>query len=350
MIFGKHLGVFGNTGSGKTCTVVSLIQNYIRNNDNKDVKFVILDVNGEYKSAFNKNEAKYIPFSDLRINHNILSHTEYGKLFRASEGVQYPVLKTSIEKLSNINKNWDLTELKGELEEWVSNNTPNNNYGKPDTYTNNSLNGYLRTLFLRLDQIYEDEELMKVINNQDSENIIEIIKKSNEKVIIIDLQVSTDTLDIILFLLFKALYIEKILKSQSIKTHLSLVLEEAHRYINATIQETKLGSYYIDKLAREGRKFGIGLIVSSQVPSMLSYEIISQCNSVVMHKITSKKDLEFLRGVMRISNDSFYLQMSSLEKQHAIVCGEAFTNDSLVKISTANPLPKSNDPIIPTIS
>ena len=350
VIFGKHLGVFGNTGSGKTCTVVSLIQNYIRNNDNKDVKFIILDVNGEYKRAFNKNEAKYIPFSDLRINHNILSHTEYGKLFRASEGVQYPVLKTSIEKLSNINKNWDLTELKGELEEWVSNNTPNNYQGKPDTYTNNSLNGYLRTLFLRLDQIYEDEELMKVINNQDSENIIEIIKKSNEKVIIIDLQVSTDTLDIILFLLFKALYIEKIFKSQSIKTHLSLVLEEAHRYINATIQETKLGSYYIDKLAREGRKFGIGLIVSSQVPSMLSYEIISQCNSVVMHKITSKKDLEFLRGVMRISNDSFYLQMSSLEKQHAIVCGEAFTNDSLVKIRTANPLPKSNDPIIPTIS
>ena len=37
VIFGKHLGVFGNTGSGKTCTVVSLIQNYIRNNNNKDV-------------------------------------------------------------------------------------------------------------------------------------------------------------------------------------------------------------------------------------------------------------------------------------------------------------------------
>lgn len=349
VIFGKHLGVFGNTGSGKTCTVVSLIQNYIRNNENKNIKFIILDVNGEYKSAFEKNEAKYIPFSDLRINHNILSNTEYGKLFRASEGVQYPVLKTSIEKLSASDKNWDLKKLKVELEEWVSNNTPNNNYGKPDTYTNNSLNGYLRTLFLRLDQIYEDEELMRVINDQNSENTIDIIKKTSEKVIIIDLQISIDTLDIILFLLFKALYIEKILKSQSINTHLSLVLEEAHRYINTTIQETKLGSYYIDKLAREGRKFGIGLIVSSQVPSMLSYEIISQCNSVVMHKITSKKDLEFLRGVMRISNDSFYLQMSSLEKQHAIVCGEAFTNDSLVKIRTANPLPKSNDPIITTI-
>lgn len=48
VLFGKHLGVFGNTGSGKTCTVVSIIQNYIRNNPNKDIKFVILDVNGEY--------------------------------------------------------------------------------------------------------------------------------------------------------------------------------------------------------------------------------------------------------------------------------------------------------------
>ena len=52
VLFGKHLGVFGNTGSGKTCTVVSIIQKYIRNNPNKDIKFVILDVNGEYQNAF----------------------------------------------------------------------------------------------------------------------------------------------------------------------------------------------------------------------------------------------------------------------------------------------------------
>lgn len=129
-------------------------------------------------------------------------------------------------------------------------------------------------------------------------------------------------------------------------THLNLVLEEAHRYINADISETKLGNYYIDKLSREGRKFGIGLVISSQVPLMLSYEIVSQCNSVIMHKITSKRDMEFLRGVLRISNDAFYLQMSALEKQHAVVCGEAFPNDSIVKIYDAYPLPQSNDPVI----
>ena len=80
------------------------------------------------------------------------------------------------------------------------------------------------------------------------------------------------------------------------------------------------------------------------------YEIVSQCNSVIMHKITSKRDMEFLRGVLRISNDAFYLQMSALEKQHAIVCGEAFPNDSIVKIHDAYPLPQSNDPVIDDIN
>lgn len=42
VLFGKHLGVYGNTGSGKTCTVVSIIQNYIRENPGKDIKFIIL--------------------------------------------------------------------------------------------------------------------------------------------------------------------------------------------------------------------------------------------------------------------------------------------------------------------
>ena len=152
-----------------------------------------------------------------------------------------------------------------------------------------------------------------------------------------------------LYLLFKTIYqykVEQCRDEVPDSTHLNLVLEEAHRYINADLNETKLGNYYIDKLSREGRKFGIELVISSQVPSMLSYEIVSQCNSVIMHKITSKRDMEFLRGVLRVSSDAFYLQMSALEKQHAIVCGEAFPNDGIVKILDAFPLPQNNDPEI----
>ena len=93
VLFGKHLGVFGNTGSGKTCTVVSIIQNYIRQNPQKDIKFIILDVNGEYQCAFEENEAEYISFDQFRLHHSILSIPEYGRLFRAAEGGTVPCLK-----------------------------------------------------------------------------------------------------------------------------------------------------------------------------------------------------------------------------------------------------------------
>jgi len=337
VIFGKHLGVFGNTGSGKTCTVVSLIQNYIRNNPNKDIKFIILDVNGEYRTAFTNDESDYIPFDQLRFHHTVLNCVEYGRLFRASEGVQYPALKSSIAKLSADHTVWDLNSLSSEIDQWISSNSR-------DNFSLNQLNGFLRTMKLRIDGITDDKALMTVINTETEVDTLSRILNSNKKVFILDLQVSSDSLDIVLYMLFKKLYQFKALNRNV--SHLNLVLEEAHRYINANVEETKLGSYYIDKLSREGRKFGIGLIIASQVPSMLSYEIVSQCNTVIMHKITSKRDMEFLRGVLRVSNDSFYIQMSALEKQHAIVCGEAFPNDTIVKIRDANPLPRSNDPII----
>lgn len=346
VLFGKHLGVFGNTGSGKTCTVVSIIQNYIRKNPQKDIKFIILDVNGEYQKAFTEDEADYIPFSDLRFHHSILSNPEYGRLFRAAEGVQYPALRDCIGKLKEADEKWDLNGLSAEIDAWIEERTDVQN-GKKSDFSRNQISGYLRTMCLRVDGIVEDLELMQVINSQDGNQTLDQLLETDKKVVILDLQVSSDSLDIVVYLLFKAIYEYKSHNRES--THLSLVLEEAHRYINTNAEESRLGSYYIDKLSREGRKFGVGLIIASQIPSMLAYEVVSQCNSVIMHKITSKRDMEFLRGVLRVSNDTFYLQMSALEKQHAIVCGEAFPNDSVVRIHDASPLPRSNDPEIDDI-
>ena len=72
----------------------------------------------------------------------------------------------------------------------------------------------------------------------------------------------------LLYLLFKTIYqykVEQRKEEVPDPTHLNLVLEEAHRYINANLDETKLGNYYIDKLSREGRQFGIGLFDRSDV-------------------------------------------------------------------------------------
>ena len=281
------------------------------------------------------------PFENVRFHHSILNNPEYGRMFRAAEGVQYPALKDSIQQLKAIGDKWDLSRLSAQLSAWIDKS------GK-DNFSKSQLTGFLRTMNLRIDGITDDEELMTVINSASDKETIDSILSTNKKVIILDLQVSTDCLDIIVYLLFKTIY--RLKTQRTCNTHLSLVLEEAHRYINTNTEESKLGSYYIDKLSREGRKFGVGLMIASQVPSMLQYEVVSQCNSVIMHKITSKRDMEYLRGVLRISNDTFYMQMSALEKQHAIVCGEAFPNDSVVRIHDAYPLPRSSDPKIDEIT
>ena len=339
ILFGKHLGVFGNTGSGKTCTIASIIQNHIRNY-NSSIKFVILDVNGEYKNAFADEEMEYHNFENLNFPHHILSMPEYGKLFRASEGIQYPALKDSINDLKNRNINWSISELTDKIKSWITGKVGN------DSFSSNQLNGYLRTMLLRIDSIMEDSRLMSIIENENSSNnTLYNIKKSRKKVHILDVNVSNDSLDIILFLLFKMIYLEKIIK-HNFPEHLVLVLEEAHRYINNDSDTTKLGNYFIDKISREGRKFGLSLVISSQVPSMLSYSIISQCNSVVMHKITNKRDADYLKGILKLSSDIYYHQMNSLPKQHALVCGEAFKNDVVVRILDADPLPNSLDPTI----
>ena len=265
ILFGKHLGVFGNTGSGKTCSVVSIIQHYIRNNATKDIKFLILDVNGEYQSAFGEEEAEYIPFNQLRFHHSILSNTEYGRLFRAAEGVQYPALKDCISELSSVKRMWDMNDLPDTLNKWIESHAAEKQ-GRKDEFSKNQISGYLRTMCLRVDGILEDDELMTVINSPEKKDTLSRALDSDKKVIILDLQVSSDSLDIVVYMLFKAVYEHKMQRNDN--THLSLVLEEAHRYINTNADESKLGSYYIDKLSREGRKFGIG--VNYSVPNSVN--------------------------------------------------------------------------------
>ena len=234
----------------------------------------------------------------------------------AISGIYDPAIKSCISALAAKNKQWDMRKLPNQIEEWINENTPQNQKGEKDVFSKNNISGHLRTMSLRIDSVLNDSQLMSVINTAGDEQTIDTILKSPKPVVVIDLQVSSDTLDVVLYLMFKALYERKSKRVDT--THICLVLEEAHRYINTGAEESKLGSYYIDKLAREGRKFGVGLIISSQVPSLLSYEIVSQCNSVVMHKINSKKDLEFLKNVLRVSSDNFHQQMSALEKQYAI--------------------------------
>jgi len=354
ILFGKHLGIFGNTGTGKSCTVTSIIQGLkdrLTDEEGNLVetspKIIIFDSNNEYSNAFENTGLKFLKIKkeELKLPHSKLSYIEHYKLFGASQGVQVPVLKEALQRNKKIkNDKYSFNDIKNEIDKIIEENSKEidrNNKIVRSNFSYNQWKNWLNPLLNRIEMLEQNEELKLIIDyNEETKNTIEKIKNDKENnILIIELDFDKEELDIIMFIFSKLLYNE--CKNENIV----LVLEEAHRYINEEdIGEYKLGNYYIQKIAREGRKFGISLIVSSQRPSELSKSVVSQCNSFIIHRLTNKSDNEFVYRILSNHSKGYLNLLSGLEKQHALVCGEAFGFTDIIKIETANPTPKSEDP------
>lgn len=99
-----------------------------------------------------------------------------------------------------------------------------------------------------------------------------------------------------------------------------------------------------EKIAREGRKYGLSLIVSSQRPSELSKTILSQCNTFIVHRIQNPDDQKYIRQLVSAANEYILNQLPVLPQQHAIVMGEAVRSPIQVKLREVNPKPNSENP------
>lgn len=105
----------------------------------------------------------------------------------------------------------------------------------------------------------------------------------------------------------------------------NVILDEAHRYLTDTNQEARIKSLRVfEKIAKEGRKFGIFLIVASQRPSELSKTVLSQCNNFILHRIRNNLDLDQMRKSIPYINDSQLFRLSYLKTGVALMVGESF--------------------------
>lgn len=360
VLFGKHLGVFGNTGTGKSCTVASIIQGLKTRLSNRSgeaievkPKIVIFDANNEYEKAFSntKYAVKKISKDNIFLPHYFLSYSEYYSFLGASQGVQAPALKTAIDTLREVNPTFSFKDLPGEIKKWIGNrsikedgNSPTQSKPVIDHFRYNQWYGWCSTMINRIETIIDDEKIINIIDT--NRNTVEEIMASEEEIILIEADFDKSELDIIIFLFSKLMYVKAVDNKHNDKMdNLVILFEEAHRYISESDNtEYKLGSFYIERLAREGRKFGISLIISSQRPSELSRVIVSQCNSFIVHRITNKLDLEFIQRSINTNHNDLISYLSGLEKQYAIVFGEAFGYSDIIRIENAAPTPSSEDP------
>ena len=125
-----------------------------------------------------------------------------------------------------------------------------------------------------------------------------------------------------------------------------LVCEEAHRYVpNRGEAQYEAAQEAIRRIAKEGRKYGIGLLLVSQRPSEVEATVLSQCNSWIVLRVTNDSDREHVKAILPDSMAGLTKMLSGLRRQEAIFVGQAAMLPSRIMIRDLTPdqLPKSND-------
>lgn len=444
--FGSHSAILGNTGSGKSCTIASILQTLYRFEDYSATgsTFIFLDVNGEYRQAFSQlnkcnSEIEVTNFSldeiieddkteveKFILPHWFLNIDEWALLLQASERTQLPILRNALGFTQNLSpevlqhiyacsimyvfEHWESPVAKrqriislldsAKFNPTIDFSKYNSQYGNfpsgeeekfktavrrfikedividpvynsekfnfedlgkaletallyEEYHGNKQIREYCSSLITRLKSIQNREDFKFLTNNKEENNQDEFLKKflgiDNQKkksqIIIIDLNSANDeTVEIVSCVLSRMIF-EKLRQAKNRNTYpVNLVLEEAHRYIS-----TNSGKVFGDankifeRIAKEGRKYGMFLLVSSQRPSELSRTVLSQCSNFIVHRIQNPEDLSHIRQITPHISETILRRMPSIPTQHALIFGHAVNLPTTFKVNTADPKPKSDN-------
>ena len=152
-------------------------------------------------------------------------------------------------------------------------------------------------------------------------------------------------------LILEALQRYRNLNHQNLPT--VLVLEEAHTFVAKRMPHgdeipspADMCRGIFERVAREGRKFGLGLVLSSQRPSELSETVLSQCNSFLLHRITNDRDQDLISRLVPDNARGLLRELPSLPTRHCILLGIAAKVPALVEVKHLEDgqRPKSDDP------
>jgi len=127
-------------------------------------------------------------------------------------------------------------------------------------------------------------------------------------------------------------------------TPLLLVYEEAHQYVpKSDLVRYRASKNSIERIAKEGRKYGVSLLIASQRPSEISETIFSQCNNFIAMRLTNPDDQNYVKRLLPDTLGSMTETLPSLEAGEALLIGDSVVMPSIIYIKQAEPEPSSND-------
>ncbi len=222
---------------------------------------------------------------------------------------------------------------------------------------------HVEPLLLRIRTLLADKTLKSIIRGRGSPDLEDWLgmylgssrSVDEPSVSIIDLSlVPTDTVHIITAVIARVIFeaLQRFVKIYQCELPTVLVIEEAHTFIKRYhdgIDDTDVAlvcCQVFERIAREGRKFGLGLVLSSQRPSELSPIVLSQCNTFLLHRLSNDRDQDIVRRLVPDSLRGLFRELPSLSTQTAILLGWASELPMLVKVTDlpVNQQPRSEDP------
>ncbi len=204
---------------------------------------------------------------------------------------------------------------------------------------------YTSTLVTRL-QALQDGIQGHILAETSFKSIEEYVDDilGNNQIVNIDISMLDDaSAEVVTKVLAKLLldYLKKL--SQKADMPINFIIEEAHRFVRNETNYGVLGYNIFERIAKEGRKYGLLLGISSQRPSELSKTVVSQCSNFIIHRVQNPDDLQYISKMVPYINQGIIDRLTYLQTGHALIFGTAINLPTLTCFEQANPKPDSDN-------
>jgi len=368
-LLGKHTAILGSTGAGKSGTVAAVLHSILdRGKDAKHSNWhpqiVVLDPHNEYGTAFPNHvrlctdeDSLCLPYWLLNLQETIgllIGKTEFVATSQANIvktallSARRDAAQTANLKAEEINVDSPVPYTIAQFIHHIKNST--------DMPAQPSKQDSWNSILNKIEVLKNDSRLAFMMKEWDgtSDPLPSIVKQfigDSDPIRIVDLSgVPNEVAGAASSAIARTLFSVKLWQTREERESnpVLLVCEEAHRYVpNRGEAQYEAAQDAIRRLAKEGRKYGIGLMLVSQRPSEVEATVLSQCNSWIVLRITNDSDRSHVQGILPDSLAGLTKVLSGLRRREAIFVGQAAVLPSRILIrdlvKDGKPLPRSQD-------
>ncbi len=377
--FQKHAVIVGSTGSGKSCTVATVIEQIALL---KSSNAILFDIHGEYSPITGDNIKHYRvagpndTYSDdvLFLPYWLLTYEEMMSMMldRGDNNAPNQAMlfsKTVLQKKKEFLSNNGLEEMVDDItidspipyemckliDQFVFYNEEMVDGAKANTKKKGDYNGILSRFIQRLENKISDKRLNFMFSQDEnlinSDYMNELCQKlllsasDGGGIKIIDFsEVPSDILPLIVSLIARIIFsVQQWIDKDKIHP-IAIFCDEAHLYIPQNVKQgmESLSLMSFERIAKEGRKYGVGLVVITQRPSEVDRTVLSQSSNFVAMRLTNADDQNVIKKLLPDSIGNFGDLLPVLDVGEALVVGDASLLPSRILVKRPDPEPNSS--------